>query len=142
MQVGRRGVAGSDGRPGFARFEKRSFSIIPHAVVEELVARRVGRNGWAVMAALCQTIFEDGGLGRLSSRQMRAITGVSAYQVARGMTELRDDGVIVPVVVRNEQGYRHPDRSNHGHVARYCIAKPLWERVLVDGARSEDDADL
>ena len=29
----------------------------------------------------------------------------------------------------NAEGSRHPDRSNCGHVARYCICSDIWALV-------------
>lgn len=45
------------------------------------------------------------------------------------MTELRDKGIIAPVIRTNAEGYRHPDRSNYGHIARYCICRDIWSLV-------------
>lgn len=100
-----------------------------------MVDRRVGRNGWAVMVALCRKLYEDGRFGASSAREMSDFTGLSAWQVARGMTELREKGLIVPVVVKDAEGRRRPDRSSSGHVARYCVARDVWEKVEVDGVR-------
>ena len=130
MQVDR-GVGADRGR--FARYPALTFSMMPTGLVEKLVESRVGRNGWAVMVVLCRMVFADGGLGRVSAEEVSRVSGLSAYQVARGMKELRDKGVIVPVMRRTAKGYRHPDRSNFGHVARYCICRDVWERVETAG---------
>lgn len=45
------------------------------------------------------------------------------------MTELRNKGLIVPVIRRNSEGYRRPDRSNFGHIAQYCITRDVWASV-------------
>ena len=58
--------------------------------------------------------------------------GQLAQQVTRGMAELRDKGVIAPVVRRTAAGRRVPDRSNFGHVAQYCITRDVWARVVTD----------
>lgn len=133
MQVGRRGLSGARKESTFALYAKQSFTILPDALVGVLVARQVGRNGWAVMAALCHAIFSDGRIGVMSSNEVCARTGLTKYQVARGMTELRDKGIIAPVIRTNAEGYRHPDRSNYGHVARYCICRDIWALVELKG---------
>lgn len=133
MQVGRRGLSGARKESTFALYAKQSFTILPDALVGVLVARQVGRNGWAVMAALCHAIFSDGRIGVMSSNEVCARTGLTKYQVARGMTELRDKGIIAPVIRTNAEGYRHPDRSNYGHVAHYCICRDIWALVELKG---------
>ncbi len=45
------------------------------------------------------------------------------------MRELRDKGIIIPVIRTNAEGYRHPDLSNYGHVVRYCICRDIWALV-------------
>ena len=125
-----RGLAAS-GR--FARHPPFSFSTIPAALVAKMVDRRVGRNGWAVMVALCRKLYEGGCFGMSSSKEMAAFTGLSAYQIARGMTELREKGFIVPLIVKDADGRRRPDRSSSGHVARYCVARSIWETVELCG---------
>ena len=127
MPVGRGGGLAAAGR--FARYPPGAFATIPEGLVAELMARRVGRNGWAVMVALCRKLYEDGRFGVSSAKEMAAFTGLSAYQVARGMTELREKGLIVPLVVKDADGRRRPDRSSSGHVARYCVARGIWEKV-------------
>ena len=102
--------------------------------MSELVARRVGRNGWAVMVALCRKVYADGRLGRCSAADIAERTGLSAYQVARGMAELRERGVIAPVIRRTANGRRAPDRSNFGHVAQYCITRDVWAKVSTEPA--------
>jgi len=52
MPVGRDEGLDPSGR--FARYKPGGFATLPEGVVLELVARRVGRNGWAVMVALCR----------------------------------------------------------------------------------------
>lgn len=113
----------------FALYAKQSFTILPDALVGVLVERQVGRNGWAAMAALCHAVFSDGRIGVMSSNGVCARTGLTKYQVARGMTELRDKGIIAPVIRTNAEGHRHPDRSKYGHVARYCICRDIWALV-------------
>lgn len=101
MQVGRRGLGGARKESTFALYAKQSFTILPDALVGVLVKRQVGRNGWAVMAALCHAIFSDDRIGVMSSNEVCARTGLTKYQVARGMTELRDKGIIAPVIRTN-----------------------------------------
>lgn len=103
--------------------------MVPQGVLAELVVRRVGRNGWAVMVALCRKLYDDGLLGRSSSEEVSAFTGLTAYQVARGMAELRQKGVIAPVIVKDADDVRRIDRSGHGHVAQYCITRDVWASV-------------
>ena len=135
MPVGRDEGLDPSGR--FARYKPGGFATLPEGIVLELVARRVGRNGWAVMVALCRKLYEDGRLGMSSAKEVSRFTGLTAYQVARGMTELRDIGVIVPVVVKDSEGRRRPDRSSSGHVARYCVSRDVWATVEVDFERAE-----
>lgn len=134
MPVGRGGgVAGAD---RFARYPPLTYATLQEGLVGELVARRVGRNGWAVMVALCRRVYADGRLGRASAEEVAGCTGLSAYQVARGMAELRDKGVIAPVIRRTAEGRRVPDRSNFGHVAQYCITREVWAKVSTETAGS------
>ena len=63
--------------------------------------------------------------------------GQLVCQVARGMAELRERGVIVPVMRRTADGRRAPDRSNFGHVAQYCIAREVWAKVATEPSGSD-----
>lgn len=65
----------------------------------------------------------------MSSYEVCARTGLTKYQVARGITELCDKGIIASVIRTNFEGYRHSDRSNYGYVARYCICRDIWALV-------------
>ena len=103
------------------------------------MARHVGRNGWAVMVALCRKLYDDGLLGRSSSAEVSELTGLTSYQVARGMAELRQKGMIVPVVVKDSRGVRRIDRSGHGHVAQYCITRDVWASVKLHDDGQGDD---
>lgn len=49
-------------------------------------------------------------------------TGLAPWQVARGMTELRNKGIIVPVVRTTEQTQ-----------ARYCITPEVRENIELPG---------
>lgn len=55
---------------------------MPEGIVAELVVRRVGRNGWAVMVALCRKLYEDGCFGASSAKEIAAFTGLSGYGLA------------------------------------------------------------
>ena len=112
----------------YAQYPPLRFSVVPEGLIAELNARRVGRNGMLVMLDLCRQVYEDGTIGRAPARDVSERT---AYQVARGMTELRDKGIIEPVAVRGRDGVRRPDRSTHGHVAQYRINDDVWKRVAL-----------
>jgi hypothetical protein len=137
MQVDRREVGG--GKNEFARFGPGEFCTIPYFLVREMAERRVASNGWPVMMALCRRIYSDGRLGKCSRDDIRGYTGLTYAQIARGMAELRDKGIIVPVTRKTAQGYRHPDRSNFGHVAQYCISRKLWSNRLYNSAGTPGD---
>lgn len=113
----------------YAQYPPLGFSVMPQGLVAELAARRVGRNGLIVMMDLCRQVYDDGSLGIAPARDVSRRTGLTAYQIARGMAELRDKGVIEPVTVRCRDGERRPDRSTHGHVAQYRIAHGVWSGV-------------
>lgn len=126
MQVGRDEITGKT--DPFARYPASTFSTVQAGLVQLMVEKRVGRNGWAVMVALCRKVYADGRLGRTPAAELAKVSGLTAYQVARGMKELRDKGIIAPVIRKTAQGYRHPDRSNYGHVAQYRFTKKAWAR--------------
>lgn len=118
----------------FARYPSLTYSTIPEGLLLALVRKQVGRNGWAVMVALCRKVYADGRLGRASAEEIASCLGLSRYQIARGMTELRGKGIIVPVVRKTADGFRKLDRSNYGHVAQYCITSDVWNGIeLGDG---------
>lgn len=116
----------------YARYPGGTFTTIPLGVVRFMVLQEVGRNGWAVMTVLCQKIYRDGKLGRCSAEQMSGLSGLTKYQIARGMADLKKRGVIVPVLRTNAQGYRREDRSSFGHVAQYRISKAAWALVQLE----------
>ena len=91
---------------------------------------QIGRNGWPVMVALCHKIYANGRLGRASSDEIARRTGLTYTQISRGMRELRDKGIIAPVIRKTKEGYRRPDRSAYGHVAQYCITRDLWAAII------------
>ena len=107
----------------FARYPSGSYATLQDGLVAALVARKVGRNGWAVLAAMCHKVYYDGRLGWMRR------TGLTTRQVAHGMAELRDKRVIAPVLQRGADGAWRPDRSRLGHVAQYRIADDVWTTV-------------
>lgn len=127
MQVRRDEVAG--GLDPFARYPASTFATVPAGLVRLMAEKRVGRNGWAVMVALCRRVYADGRLGRTPAAEIAEASGLTPYQVARGMKELRDKELIAPVTRKTAQGYRHPDRSNYGHVAQYRFTKKAWALI-------------
>ena len=135
MPVGR-GAVGS-GKDAFVRFEPLTYATVQRELTKAMVEKQVGRNGWAVMIALCHKIYADGRLGRTPAAEISERTGLTRAQIARGMMELRDKGIIAPVIRKTADGYRHPDRSNYGHVAQYCITRDLWAKMS-DGPSSSD----
>lgn len=116
-------------RSPYVRHES-PYATLSAGMMRLLVAKGIGRNGWAVMAALCCGVHEDRTLDRRSAAAIRSMTGLTPNQVARGMAELRDKGIIAPVTRINAVGYAHPDRSNFGHVAQYCFTKEAWKRII------------
>ena len=96
MPVGRGGL--NQGKDVFARYPSLTYSTIPEGLMLALVSKQVGRNGWAVMVALCRKVYADGRLGRASAEEIARRSGLTRYQIARGMTELREKNIIVPVV--------------------------------------------
>jgi hypothetical protein len=127
MQVDGRNLSGR--RTPFARFPAGDYFTMPYGLVAIMAERRVASNGWPVMAALCRRIFDSGVLGRCGRDEVAELTGLTYSQIARGMAELRQKEIIVPVIRKTAEGYRHLDRSNFGHVAQYCIAQDIWARI-------------
>lgn len=115
----------------FARYPSLTYSTVQDGITTALVQRKVGRNGWAVMVALCRKVYGDGKLGRISADEIAARTGLSTVQVARGMRELREREIIVPVMRKNSKGVRSLDRPSFGHVAQYCITTEVWRQVAL-----------
>ena len=130
MPVGRGGL--NQGKDVFARYPSLTYSTIPEGLMLALLSKQVGRNGWAVMVALCRKVYADGRLGRASAEEIARRSGLTRYQIARGMTELREKNIIVPVVRKTADGFRKLDRSNYGHVAQYCITRDIWKLVSLD----------
>lgn len=139
MSVGR-GEVGV-GRDAFARFAPLTYATIQEELTWAMARAQVGRNGWPVMVALCHRIYADGRLGRTSADEIARRTGLAHTQVSRGMRELRDKGIIAPVIRKTKEGYRHPDRSAYGHVAQYCITRDLWDAISADHGDGPSTAD-
>ncbi|WP_058985634.1 hypothetical protein [Hugonella massiliensis] len=119
----------------FARYPRLTYSTIQEGLVALLVSKRTGRNGWAVIVTLCRRVYADGRLGLMSAAEICKATGMTAEQVHRGMGELRNKGIIVPVYRTNAEGFKNLDRSCFGHVAQYCFTKEAWSMIAtVDSA--------
>lgn len=94
-----------------------------------MAERRVGRNGWAVMTALCRTVLADGRFGVVSAEKVSEYSGLTRAQVARGMSDLKEKKIMEPVVRRNAKGQKRRDRSSFGHVAQHRICRDVWKLV-------------
>lgn len=116
------------GQDPFVKYEP-PFSTIPKELMQILVERKVGRNGWPVMVALCIKVHDSGKIGLASSEWIQQLTGLTENQVARGMKELRDAEIICPVVHRGKSGAGRFDRSCFGHVAQYQFTRQVWSKV-------------
>ena len=55
-----------------------------------------------------------GRLCRVGAAEISERFGLTKNQIARGMTELRNKGIIEPIMRTIEKGYRHRDRSTFG----------------------------
>ena len=113
----------------FARYPSGTYAAMQDGLIAELAVRQVGRNGLIVMLALCRKVYVDGRLGRAPAAEISRSTGLTLRQVAHGMKDLRDRGVIVPVVRERADGTIAPDRSRLGFVAQYRIAQDVWSSV-------------
>ncbi|MBQ9069118.1 MAG: hypothetical protein IJ131_08675 [Eggerthellaceae bacterium] len=125
---------------GYARYPASTFTTLPEALVRALIGRQVGRNGWAVLTVLCRMVYTDGRLGTVGAEKVAETTGLTLAQVARGMRDLRQRGIIAPVIRKNARGYRHLDKPCFGHVAQYCICKDIWAAVELKPERPPDAA--
>lgn len=139
MRDGRGGVGA---RAEFARYTASTFSTMPQAVVAAMVEKKVGRNGWTVMAVLCRTVYSDGRLGVVPADKISEYSGLTRAQVARGMSDLKESKIIEPVVRRNSKGQRRRDRSSFGHVAQHRICSDVWEEVDLDRGVSSEGPQL
>ena len=124
-------------KAGYVKY-RAPYTTLPFGLMRLLVEKQVGRNSWPVMAALCNGVHVNRMLDVKSSERIVKLTGLTANQVARGMRELREKGVIVPVTRKTKDGYRHPDRSNFGHVAQYCFTPEAWGWIEGDIEAPED----
>ena len=88
----------------FARYPSLAYSAVQDRITTALVQRKVGRNGWAVMVAMCRKVYGDGKLGRISAEGIVERTGLTTAQVSRGMRELRERSIIVPIIRKNSKG--------------------------------------
>ena len=120
------------GSDAFARYPNFTYATIQDGLARVLVKREVGRNGWAVMIALCRTVYYDGRLCCVGSAEISERFGLTKNQIARGMKELRSKGVIEPIVRTTAKGYRHRDRSTFGHIAQYRFTWEVWHAIEVD----------
>ena len=125
------------GSDTFARYPNFTYATIQDGLARVLVEREVGRNGWAVMIALCGTVYYDGRLCRVGSAEISERFGLTKNQIARVMTELRSKGVIEPITLTTKKGYRHRDGSTFGHVAQYRFTREVWQRIDVDNRASQ-----
>ncbi len=126
------------GNANYVRYAPGSYSNIPTGFVRVLAEKKVGRNGWPVMVALCSCVLENRMIGRMLAASISERTGLSLWQVARGMAELRNKGIVMLVIRRAEEGYRRIDRSNTGHVARYCFTSEVWNKIETESDLSEN----
>ena len=122
----------------FARYASLAYSTVQDGITTALVQRKVGRNGWAVMVAMCRKVYGEGNVRRISAEEIAERTGLTAAQVARGMRELRERNIIVPIIRKNSKGKRSFDRSSFGHVAQYCITTEVWRQVALAENGSQD----
>lgn len=123
------------GSDTFAHYPNFTYATIQDGLTRVLVERGVGRNGWAVMVALCRTVYYDGRLCCVGSAEMSERFGLTSKQIARGMTELRDKGIIEPIMKTTAKGYRHRDRSTFGHIAQYRFTWEVWGKIQADNKK-------
>lgn len=120
------------GSDTFAHYPNFTYATIQDGLARVLVEKGVGRNGWAVMTALCRTVYYDGRLCRVGAEEIAQRFGLTKNQIARGMMELRDKGIIEPIMRTTAKGYRHRDRSTFGHIAQYRFTWEVWHEIEVD----------
>ena len=117
-------------------YEKPYASLSPQ-LIQLLVSKGIGRNGWAVMAALCMGVHADRTFDMKPASRIAELTGLTEKQVSRGVAELRQLNIIVPITRKAKDGTRHIDRSCFGHVATYCFTKDAW-RLIESGFKSRE----
>ena len=125
------------GSDTFAHYPNFTYATIQDGLARVLAEKKVGRNGLIVMIALCRTVYYDGRLCRVGAEEMSDRFGLTKNQIARGMTELRDKGIIEAVMRTTKQGYRHRDRSTFGHIAQYRFTWEVWQEIEVDNRASQ-----
>lgn len=101
----------------YARYQP-PYATVPMGLVRLLVDKGVGRNGWAVMAALSCGVHENGVLDVQSAASACEMTGLTRNQVARGMAELRDKGVIAPCPRRPRSAWSRTCGAGRGTCSR------------------------
>ena len=122
-------------RDRYVRYPKLTYATIQSGLAKVLVRVGVGRNGWAVMCALCSQVLADGRIGVMSSKRIQEWSGLSEKQVARGMAELREKRIIEPVMRTTYDGFRNKDRPSFRHVAQYRFTKPAWDLIEKNDGR-------
>ena len=120
------------GSDTFTHYPNFSFATIQNGLIRYCVERELGRNGRAVLLALCHTVYYDGRFRTTSAKEISERTGMRKSQIARGMAELRDKKIIEPVMRTTSNGYRHKDRSTFGHVAQYRLTWDAWQSMDVN----------
>ena len=114
----------------YVLYEAPYASLSPQ-LIQLMVSRGVGRNGWAVMMALCTGVHSDRTFDMKPASKIAELTGLNEKQVSRGVAELRQQNIIVPITRKAKDGTRHIDRSCFGHVATYCFTRDAWQ--LIEG---------
>ncbi len=69
---------------------------------------------------------------------MCEVYGFTELQVKRGMQELREKEIIVPVARKTRAGVLKADKSRFGHVAQYRFTMQAWNCIQ----KEDDDSDL
>jgi hypothetical protein len=117
------------GKDCYVRYPKLTYATLQDGLTRILIEREVGRNGWAVIAILSKAVYYDGRFRPIGAEEMSRQFGLTKAQISRGMAELRDKGIIMPVTITTARGYRKPDRSNFGHVAQYRFTSEVWREI-------------
>lgn len=123
------------GADTFAKYSNFTYATIQDGLARVLVEKEVGRNGWAVIVALCRTVYYDGRLCRVGAAEISERFGLASNQIARSMSELRNKGIIEPVMKTTAKGYRHRERSTFGHIAQYRFTWDVWQCIKVENRK-------
>lgn len=126
-------------RADYVLYEPPYSSLSPR-LIQLMVSKGVGRNGWAVMAALCMGVHTDRTFDMKPASRIAELTGLTEKQVSRGVAELRQLNIIVPITQKAKDGTRHIDRSCFGHVATYCFTRDAWQ-LIESGFKSREQQD-